>query len=96
MANPVITPVAAGSWVKVATNVTNVSVHALIHTTVYGWTYRLTTAPAPTLDTESVALARAGQNFCSANAFDLYIKCESSAGSVRIDEDFQAEVLIDA
>jgi len=96
MTNPVVTAVAKGGWVKVATNVTCVSIWVL-KPGVYGWTYRDTAGAAPTLMAESSALNGSGRTFASGTAFDLYLwKSGSEDGSVRVDEDFQAEYLIDA
>lgn len=95
MANPTLTTVTKGSWVKVATGVTNISVR-FMQQDIAAWTYRLTGDPAPTLKTEKAKLVYPGMNFCSSAAFDLYIWCESEDIPFRLDVDFQAEYLIDA
>lgn len=97
MADPVVTAVAAGAWVKVATNVTSVNVTPLISVpAAYSWTYRATGGAAPTLANEKLPLNFSGRNFSSPDAFDLYVWCDVAAGSVRVDVDFQSEYLIDA
>jgi hypothetical protein len=60
------------------------------------WTYRLTTDPAPTLESEKVGLPFPGRHFASGDAFDLYLWFDRKDGTIRLDEDFQAEYLIDA
>ena len=98
MTNPVITAVAAGGWVKVATNVTCVGAMPLKQLP-YMYTYRDTGDPAPTLTTEGAKLPAVGRSFSSPTAFDLYIWCTDAggtAGSIRVDVGFQAEYLIDA
>jgi len=97
MANPVITAVTKGAWVKVATNVTCVNVQILnTLPSAYSWTYRATGDPAPTLATEKVPLEFPGRDFASQNDFDLYVWCDGDNGSVRVDVDFQSEYLINA
>lgn len=96
MTNPTLTTITKGSWVKVATNVTCISAWIMKPRATYGWTYRDTAGAAPTLMTESAKLPYPGRSFSSGTAFDLYIWCEGADGALRLDEDFQAEYLIDA
>ena len=96
MANPTLKAVTEGSWIKVATGVTCIGVWIVKQTAKYSWTYRATTDPAPTLATEKVQMSYPGRVFTSGTAFDLYIWCQGEDGALRLDEDFQAEYLIDA
>ena len=96
MTNPVTVPVTEGSWVKVATGVTCAGIRILKQVPRYVWTYRDTTDPAPTLVTEGSPLRFPGESFSAGTAFDLYIWCTGGDGSIRLDEDFEAEYLIDA
>lgn len=95
-ANPVFTAVAAGAWVKVATNVTSVNLSPVLEAPAqYAWTYVLTGGAAPTED-PLVKLMPPTENFCWEDAVDVYVYCTGAAGNVRVDEGAQAAYLIDA
>jgi hypothetical protein len=96
MVNPNLVSVTKGSWVKVATNVTNLGVWVVNNGANYTWTYRNTGDAAPTLAEERVRMPYPGKHFAANAAFDLYIWCDLEDGRLRLDEDFQAEFLINA
>ena len=70
MTAPVVTSVTAGSWVKVATNVQDVSIQAMNPTARYFWTYRDTADPAPTLATEKVPFRNGTVSITAASGID--------------------------
>jgi len=98
MANPDVITITAGSWQKVATNITSVHVRPLSDTSTYTWTYRDTGDPAPTLATEQATLPRdTGLSICTeaGSGIDIYVWCKSVDGVVRVDEGLTATYLID-
>lgn len=99
MANPVVTAVTAGSWVKVATNVQDVSVHPLTtNGAQYRWTYRTTGAAAPTLANEQVAFGHDGVSITSSAGIDVYVWVFGdgiTTANVRVDVGLNVTYLID-
>jgi hypothetical protein len=86
MANPVIVPVAAGVWTKVATGVTDGTINILDHTFNYLYTHRDTGDPAPTDRTEGALFEGKSMLIDSSVAIDVYVWPEDpNGGSVRAD-----------
>lgn len=89
MADPVITAITEGEWVKVATNVLAGQVHRLSNVpNVYLQTYRLTGGAAPTLESEGVLAFQRGdvtEQISASAAIDAYMWAKGGDGSVRVD-----------
>lgn len=100
MTAPVVTTALVGVWTKVATNVTDVSLHPLNHQAKYSWTYRDTGAPAPTLENEKVQFGEEGLVLQSASAMDVYVWVNETtyvpiSATVRVDVGLNVTYLID-
>lgn len=100
MTAPVVTAVAAGSWVKVATNVTDVSITPLTGGANYAWTYRDTGDPAPTLANERLPMdPKDGITLQSTAAMDVYVwvllTSYITTANVRVDVGLNKTYLID-
>jgi hypothetical protein len=87
-ATPVLTTVTAGGWVKVATGITTGQIHFRSTAPDACWqTYRDTTDPAPTLQSEGVRVQlQESYDVSAAAAIDVYIWCDGADGQIRVDE----------
>lgn len=100
MTAPVVTTALVGVWTKVATNVTDVSLHPIDKMAKYSWTYRDTGDPAPTLTPEKVTFGEEGLVLQSATAMDVYVWVAETtyvptSARVRVDVGLNVTYLID-
>jgi hypothetical protein len=87
MANPLIVACAKDVWTKVATGVKvgNIWVKDKPLNGFMMHTYKLTTDPAPTLETEAISILGQGIRIDHSVLIDVYIYAKNDAGSVRVD-----------
>jgi len=89
MNNPVVFECPKGTWVKIATGITNGTVYRLTAANKYIQTYRVTGDAAPTTKDDGAQLfgvedQNSARIICD-TAADIYVMCVSQDGSVRID-----------
>lgn len=85
MADPVVTPIPAGTWAAVATNVTAATLRFISNEPrKYSWTYIGTGGAAPTDLSDAVPL-QDGSTLSFGAAADVYVYAHDTAGSIRTD-----------
>lgn len=83
--DPAIVACPEGEWTEVAASVTNGNIWIKDTLAQYSQTYRVAGEAAPTTFDEAVLLSPPGACIRATEAIDVYIWCQKTAGSVRVD-----------